>query len=200
VDALLEAAEESQLLVLGSQDMAPIARYLLGDIGLHVMVRAQAPTVLVRAREESAPIAEDGDVVVGLSLHGPCDALLEFAFDSAARRGVALRAVHGRNLPAPAYTRGGLVDPYLSGEITKEAQRELTDALRPWREKFPEVRVVDSLRIESPAKAVVRGGTGAGLLVVGRREKRSALVPRVGNVLAAAVHHAPCPVVIVPHR
>ncbi|MFD3921200.1 universal stress protein, partial [Streptomyces sp. NPDC058595] len=78
-------------------------------------------------------------------------------------------------------------------------QRELADTLRPWREKFPDVRVVDTVRAESPARALVRGAAGAGLLVVGRRERHPRTAVHVGNVLGAAVHHAPCPVAIVPH-
>ncbi|WP_069630364.1 universal stress protein, partial [Streptomyces niveus] len=200
VDALLSAAAESELLVLGSRDMAPMASYFLGDIGLHVMARAQAPTVFVRAREDPAPADDEGDLTVALSLRGPCDELLEFAFTGAARSGVTLRAVHARNLPAAAYTRGGTVaDPYLRGEVIGHAQRELAAMLRPWREKFPDVRVVDTVWAESPAKAVIRGAVGAALLVVGRRQKGPRVSPPVGNVLAAAVHHTPCPVAIVPH-
>ncbi|MEU7642123.1 universal stress protein, partial [Streptomyces sp. NPDC039016] len=39
---------------------------------------------------------------------------------------------------------------------------------------------------------------GAQLLIVGRRHLGRA-VPRIGHVVHAAVHHAPCPVAIVPH-
>ncbi|MGW2055226.1 universal stress protein [Streptomyces sp. NPDC001840] len=205
VSALLTAAGESEVLVLGSRDMAPMASYFLGDIGLHVVARADRPSVLVRAgddRDDTASVIEGRDVVVGLSLHGPCDALMEFAFDSAARRGVTLRAVHGRNLPPPAFTHGG-ADPYFPGTVAgraaEEARRDLAGALRPWQEKYPDVCVEDTVRVESAAPAVVRGAAGAGLLVVGRRKNRPVLAPRVGHVLSAAVHHAPCPVAVVPH-
>ncbi|MEV7681909.1 universal stress protein [Streptomyces sp. NPDC088341] len=216
--ALLAAARESDALVLGSQDMAPMASYFLGQAGLHVVARADGPVVLVRAgddRDDTASVVEgrdgakgrDGarerDVVMGLSLHGPCDALIEFAFDSAARRGVTLRAVHGRNLPPPAFTHGGAADPYtpgtVAGRAAQEAREELAGALRPWREKYPEVCVEDTVWVESAARTVVRGAAGAGLLVVGRRRTRPALSPRVGHVLSASLHHAPCPVAVVPH-
>ncbi|MFJ2112548.1 MULTISPECIES: universal stress protein [unclassified Streptomyces] len=198
VHALLEAAAESELLVLGSRDLAPLAGYFLGDIGMNVMARSVTPTALVRAGQDTVPGPDDGEVVVALGLRGPCDELLAFAFDSAARRGAVLRAVHGRNLPAPACTRGG-PDPYPTEEAAKDAGRELAEALRPWREKFPGVRTTDTVRMESPARAVVRGAAGAGLLVVGRRRTRPVFAPKVGHVLSAAVHHAACPVVIVPY-
>ncbi|WP_328333191.1 MULTISPECIES: universal stress protein [unclassified Streptomyces] len=196
--ALLEAAAESQTLVLGSRALSSLTGYFLGDIGMHVLARAEVPTVLVRAREDEAPITEDGDVVLGLSLRRPCDELIEYAFDAAIRRDSTLRAVHGRNLPPSAYTRGGL-DPYLSHELTREAQQDLTRTLSPWRDRFPDVRVVEKVRMESPARAIVRDIAGTGLLVVGRRVKRPAFSRRIGHVPSAAVHHAPCPVAVVPH-
>lgn len=123
MDALLEAATESQTLVLGSRALSSLTGYFLGDIGMHVLARAEVPTVLVRAGEDTAPITEDGDVVLGLSLRRPCDELIEYAFDAAIRRDSTLRVVHGRNLPPSAYNRGGL-DPYLSHELTREAQQD----------------------------------------------------------------------------
>ncbi|MFJ2555049.1 MULTISPECIES: universal stress protein [unclassified Streptomyces] len=198
VEALLAVAMESQSLVLGSRDVTGLAGYFLGDIGMHVLARTEAVTVLVRAREDPASIKENGDVVLGLSLHGTCDALLAYGFGTAARRGAVLRVVHGRNLPPPAYNRGG-IDPYLSHEMTTRAQQDLTRALRPWRDRFPDVSVVESVRMESPGRAVVRDIAGTGLLVVGRRIRRPVLAPRIGHVLSAAVHHAPCPVAVVPH-
>ncbi|MCX4722786.1 universal stress protein [Streptomyces sp. NBC_01020] len=198
MDALLEAATESQTLVLGSRALSSLTGYFLGDIGMHVLARAEVPTVLVRAGEDTAPITEDGDVVLGLSLRRPCDELIEYAFDAAIRRDSTLRVVHGRNLPPSAYNRGGL-DPYLSHELTREAQQDLTRTLSPWRGRFPDVRVVESVQMESPARAVVRDIAGTGLLVVGRRVRHRPFPRRIGHVPSAAVHHAPCPVAVVPH-
>ncbi|MEU8547689.1 universal stress protein [Streptomyces roseoverticillatus] len=205
--ALLAAAAESDLLVLGSRGMAPVAAYFLGDTGLHVMARAGGPVVLVRTRDDAAedtgkpwpPPSAQGDVVLALSLHGPCDQLFEFAFDAAARRGVRLRAVHGRSLPVQAYAPWG-IDPDVGEELAAEARKELRDALRPWRAKFPGVDLTETVHLESPARVVLRAAGGAGLLVTGRRQKRPALAPPFGPVLQAALHHAPCPVAVVPHE
>ncbi|MFE2374531.1 universal stress protein [Streptomyces sp. NPDC059398] len=198
VDALLEAAGESRTLVLGSRALTSLSGYFLGDIGMHVLARATVPTVLVRAREDEAPIAEDGDVVLGLSLRRPCDELVEYAFAAAARRDATLRVVHGRSLPPSAYNRAG-PDPFLTHELTREAERDLTGALSPLRDRFPDVPVVERVRTESPARAVVSDVAATGLLVVGRREKHRPFAPRLSHVVSSAVHHAPCPVAVVPH-
>jgi nucleotide-binding universal stress UspA family protein len=91
------------------------------------------------------------------------------------------------------------VDHDVTHEIRQDAQQHLSQALRPWREKFPQVEVTDIIDLESPAKTVVRAAESAGLLVVGRRKHRPALAPRLGPVAQAAIHHARCPVAVVPH-
>ncbi|GGR47012.1 nucleotide-binding universal stress UspA family protein [Streptomyces netropsis] len=202
--ALLAAAAESDLLVLGSRGMGPIAAYFLGDVGLHVVAHTDTPVVLVRAQEDTAaqtpPPAADGEVVVGLNLQGPCDRLLEFAFAGAARRGATLHAVHAGKLPVQAYAPWGM-DPDVVEDLTRDARKLLGDALRPWREKFPGVDVKESVHLESPARVITKAAAGAGLLVIGRRHKpRSGLGPHIGPVLQSALHHAPCPVAVAPHE
>lgn len=198
--ALQDAAAQSDLLVLGSRDLGPVSRYTLGEIGLKVVAHVVTPTVLVRARQNAAATAPEGDVVVGVSLHEPCEAMLDFAFSAAERRGAVLRAVHGRHLPAHAYNRGGGVEPYVVEDMTKDVQRELGEALALWREKYPDVRVDERVELVSPAQALLRDAEAAGLLVVGRRHKRHLLAPRIGHMVQAAVHHAPCPVAVIPHE
>ncbi|GGV95083.1 stress-inducible protein [Streptomyces gelaticus] len=200
--ALLQAASESEMTVLGSRGLVPVESFFLGDISMPVVARADGPVVLVRAgaggpAPHPAPAAEGG-VVVALKLHGPCDHLLAFAFTSAAARGVPLRAVHGQSLPVAAYAPWGL-DHDVADEIARDARKQLDQVLRPWRDKFPHVEVADGIVLESPAKAVVSAAHGAGLLVVGRRKHRPVPAPHLGSVAQAAIHHARCPVAVVPH-
>ncbi|GGY33373.1 universal stress protein [Streptomyces djakartensis] len=197
-NALLQAATESEMLVLGSRGLEPVESYFLGDVSMPVVARAERPVVLVRARtgrEEAAP-ASAGRVVVALKLHGSSDDLLDFAFHTAAARGVPLQAVHGRSVPLHARVPWG-VDHNVTEEIRRDALKELGKALRPWREKYPQVDVTEGIRLESPAKAVVRAAEGAALLVVGRREHRPG--PHLGPVAQGAIHHGRCPVAVVPH-
>ncbi|MFI9626031.1 universal stress protein [Streptomyces sp. NPDC052042] len=202
-NALLRAAAESEMAVLGSRGLVPVESYFLGDISLSVVARADRPVVLVRAGVgEDGPRsaqAATGGVVVAVKLHGPCDELLEFAFESAAARGVPLRAVHGRSLPVDAYVPWG-VDHEVSEAIARDARKLLGQTLGPWRDRFPAVTVAENVVLASPAKAVVRAAEGAGLLVVGRRRHHRPLAPHLGPVTQAAVHHARCPVAVVPHH
>ncbi|MEU3709924.1 universal stress protein [Streptomyces catenulae] len=206
VPALLRAAEGSQLLALGSRALTAWESYVLGDVSLEVVGRADRPVVLVREGWSGRPAfrgagAEDvpspaPHVVVGMGLTAPCDALLAFAFDAAARRGLPLHAVHGRALPVTAYAPWG-IDPEAAGQFVGEREETLRETLRPWRERFPGVEVAMTVRPENPTRALVHSAPGAVLLAVGRR-RRHAFVPRVGPVAHAAMHHAACPVAVVP--
>ncbi|MFC9046184.1 universal stress protein, partial [Streptomyces rochei] len=58
VPALLKAAEEAELLVLGSRGLSKAAGYLLGSVSHAVLASCERPVVLVRAAEhgeEEAP-------------------------------------------------------------------------------------------------------------------------------------------------
>lgn len=203
-DALLRAASQSEMTVLGSRGLEPVESYFLGDISLPVVARAERPVVLVRAE---APESEErrvpapgttGAVVVALKLHGPCGELLEFAFSTAAAAGVSLWAVHGRGVPTRAYAPWD-ADQRVTEEVTRDARRRMSEVFRSWQEKFPQVDADESISVDSPAKVVVRAAEGAALLVLGRRRHRPVLSPRLGPVAQAAIHHARCPVAVVPH-
>ncbi|MEV5480108.1 MULTISPECIES: universal stress protein [Streptomyces] len=205
--ALLRAAEESRMVVLGSRALGVWESFALGDVSLDVMGRADGPVVLVRASDRAQPDAAESTgtphgaasrIVVGVSLNGPCEPLLAFAFDAAASRGIPLQVVHGRPLPVQAYAPWG-VDPEAAAEVARQADGELRDVIRPWRARFPDVPVELTVLPESATRAIVQTAPEAGLLAVGRRRHRPFLAPRVGPVAHAAIHHVTCPVAMVPH-
>lgn len=111
------------------------------------------------------------------------------------------RSSPGRPRPKRAAPRSCAlgVDHDVTEEMTRDAEAQLSAALRPWSEKYPQVDVAESIRLASPAKAVVQAADGAALLVVGRREHRRGMAPHLGPVAQAAIHHGRCPVAVVPH-
>ncbi|MEW2250609.1 universal stress protein [Streptomyces sp. NPDC006975] len=206
-EALLQAASDSAMLVLGSRGLESVESYFLGDVSMPVAARAERPVVLVRttARGKGAPPSSVSRVVVALKLHGASDDLhgssddlLDFAFQAAAARGLPLVAVHGRSVPLHARVPWG-VDHGITEGIKQDAHQRLSHALRPWHETYPQVEATDSMRLASPAKAVVEAAEGAALLVVGRRKHGPGRAPHLGPVAQAAIHHGRCPVAVVPH-
>ena len=60
------------------------------------------------------------------------------------------------------------------------------------------MRVTQHVEMGSAGEVLLTAAASAQLLVVGRRAHRSAVGTRVGSVAHAAMHHAPCPVAVVP--
>jgi nucleotide-binding universal stress UspA family protein len=130
----------------------------------------------------------------------PANSLLEFAFAAASERRAPLRAVRAWNLPPlSAYRPESLRLLDKDGGIEAHERKVLAEAVRPWREKFPDVRVTEHVEIGSGAEVLLSASSEAVLLVVGRRTHRPLIATRLGHVAHAALHHARCPVAIVPH-
>ncbi|MFI7296570.1 universal stress protein [Streptomyces sp. NPDC050121] len=210
VPALLTAGKDSELLVLGSRRLGTVAGFLVGSVALAVVARTERPVVLVRAGEraedEHVPDATGTgtvttayrDVVVGLDLDSPADAVVEFAFESARRRAAGLRVVHGWN-PAAVYGYGAALDAGLGADLAEEARKGLSDALRPWRDKFPGVEVREQSVIGGAGRHLVHASRDAALVVVGRKRRQAPVGGRIGPVTHAVLQHASAPVAVVPH-
>ncbi|WNI17114.1 universal stress protein [Actinacidiphila sp. ITFR-21] len=211
VDALLGAAAESELLVLGSRALGSLAGHLVGSVALGVLARAAGPVVLVRAEavEADEHLADpDGqpsvltrfrDVVVGLDLARPSGEVLEFAFDAAARRLTGLRVIHTRDFPVDYGYGTGALDVNLDAELAAEQRRALDAALAPWREKYPDVAVTAEAVVGSAGRHLTDAAFDASLLVVGRRNRAARLGTHIGSVTHAVLHHSPAPVAVIPH-
>ncbi|WP_406367291.1 universal stress protein [Streptomyces sp. NBC_00645] len=201
VETLLAAAAESGTLVLGSRGYGAFIGFLLGSVGQRVISEAPCPVVLVRA--EDRPEAEAGgrEIVVGQQ-GGPEDgaAGLRFAFETAAARGATVRAVRAWSLPPVfAYSPGSLKLLDEAGGLEPYEKKALAEALQPWRERFPGVPVVEHVEMGSAGQVLLSLSGQAQLMIVGRRAERSAVGVRIGSVAHAVIHHAPCPVAVVPH-
>ncbi|MFJ6835829.1 universal stress protein [Streptomyces sp. NPDC091209] len=198
VTVLLAAAEDTELLVLGSRGLGGIAGFLTGSVAQAVVARSRTPIVVVRAG--AVPEDDHGtrDVVLGLDLEHSDPSVIEFAFQEAARRAADLRVVHGGSVP-PDHGYGGDTDTVIDAESLVQAQRRLTDTLRPWREKFPDVRVHEQAVVGGAGRHLVDASRNAGLVVVGRRNRQTPVGTHIGPVTQALLHHSAAPVAVVPH-
>ncbi|AGK75409.1 Stress-inducible protein [Streptomyces microflavus DSM 40593] len=197
---LTAAANESEVTVLGSRGLGGVVGFLIGSVSLAVVGRARRPVVLVRS-DSSSSGADAGStragIVLGVDTEQPCDPLLAFAFGEAARRNEELRVVHSWS-PPPAYGYSAVLDPSLGSGLGRQATEGLAEMVRPWRHKFPAVRVTEQAVAGPAAAELVDASRSAGLLVVGRRSRRSPVGPHLGHVAHAVIHHSPAPVAVVP--
>ncbi|MFE2076930.1 universal stress protein [Streptomyces misionensis] len=190
--ALVNESSLARLVVLGCRGRGGVAELLLGFVSLSVAAHAHCPVIVLRGRPEEP--AAPGRVVLGVTEKGACPAAVRFAAEEAALRGVPLEAV--RAWRRPAHTTAG--HPPLSG-APAPAQEEAAEALEEALRDLPDGLRAQRRTAEGPARDVLVDASGdAGLLVVGVRRRSGRFGPRLGRVAHGVLHHARCPVAVVP--
>ncbi|MFI6445703.1 universal stress protein [Kitasatospora sp. NPDC050543] len=211
--SVLEAAgRNASMLVLGSRGLGTMRGFLVGSVSQEVLSRAACPVVLVRAGDTAADehlVSDEGnpstdtpfrEVALGLALQHRCDEVVAFAFKSAALRSAPLRVVHAWAPPYGSEFMAFAATGSMANNLAAAERQALADALRPGRERYPHVVVIEEVTLGSAAPALVGAVSQAGLLVIGRRTRRTPVGPHLGPVAHAAIHHVSCPVAVVPYR
>lgn len=188
--ALRAQSENAFEVVLGSRGQDGFADLLLGSTPLRMAECSTVPVVITRG-----DAADGGEVLVGLDPVRDAGAILDYAFDAAALHHARLRVVHAWQTLA-TFLEAGYADVE---QIEANLRKEVDAACLPLRGRYPGVDVVDEIVLEHPVAALSRVSREARLLVVGARDWHWTS-PQLGSVCHGVLHHAQCPVVVVPHR
>ncbi|MFD9035217.1 universal stress protein [Streptomyces sp. NPDC059567] len=211
MDALLSEARTARLLVIGSRGRGGFATLLLGSSSRALASHAPCPVVVVPHEARDASLesgTEAGRILLGLHPEETSDEVLDFAFHAARQRGVALEAVTAYRLPpspvmlvgppAPALQMPPPIPVDETPELVEETSRNQEKRLRPFTEQYPDVEVVPVVVPSDAAGRLVEGSRKAGLVVVGRHHRHRVQTLLMGSVAHAVLHHAHCPVAVVP--
>ncbi|MCK4177161.1 universal stress protein [Aciditerrimonas ferrireducens] len=136
-------------------------------------------------------------VVVGVDGSPGSSAALRFAAEEARLRGAVLRVLRAWTVPVGAYAPV----PYpaeLYAEVAPQTERLLRSQVAEVLGEEPGIPVDERVVEGPPAKVLVDEAGGAILLVVGSRGHGGFAGLLLGSTSAQVVHHAPCPVVVVP--
>ncbi|MET9550346.1 universal stress protein [Streptomyces sp. NPDC006627] len=199
VDALLRESRHAFALVTGSRGRGDIAGLLLGSVSLAVAARAHCPVIVVRG--DKAGLAGTHErITLGLGDADIDSAAVRFAFREAELRGCTLNVVRAWRLPAHATPE----HPLLAGDPARyheeQASARLDEALKAAVSDHPGVRVRRAT-VEGPARKVLLARSAAAdLLVVGARRRHSQFGMQLGRVAHTVLHHASCPVAVVPQH
>ncbi|MEU5927908.1 universal stress protein [Streptomyces antimycoticus] len=217
VTALLRAGQSAEALVVGSRGRGEFASLLLGSVGLGIAARAQCPVVVVRGRPENVHGGMNR-VVVGIAERErrserepvPPSAAVAFALREARLRGGELEAVHAWRCAGPedhgarenhrapqdhtARENHGAREDHArrAAELLDETLGGATAA------GLPPVPVAHRPVEGSARKALLDASAHADLLVVGARRRQGHFGMQLGLVNHAVLHHAKCPVAVVP--
>ncbi|HEX8303366.1 MAG TPA: universal stress protein [Jatrophihabitans sp.] len=191
VPVLIEESRWGSLIVLGSRQRSALRSNILGSVSAAVAARAECPAVVLRG--PAALSEEHPAIVVGVDGTLASQTLLEFGFDYASRRQVPLRAVLCWHPDLLATMMWRLEPP-----APTRAEAWLAETLAGWQEKYPDVAVQSGVVREHPGAALAAESASAQLLVVGNRGRYAMAGTLLGSVSQAVLHHATCPVAVVP--
>ncbi|ETK32831.1 universal stress protein [Microbispora sp. ATCC PTA-5024] len=194
-EALVAAAEDAQLLVVGNRGRGGFAELLLGSVSRYVTARAPCPVAVVRQAADGVR----GEITVGVTGHPDQESVLDFAFREAALRHATLRAVHAWTHPAAAAPGG--THPVVHADVESvgaEEARLLAESIAGRREDFPDVALTQRVVCAHPAKALIQASAETDLVIVGARTGAAALLG-LGATAHAVLHHSRAPVIVVRH-
>ena len=190
---LLRLLQRGDVLVVGRRGIGPVERAVLGGTSMAAAGRSPVPTVIV---------PDDWDqeghntwpLVAGLDGTERDDPVLEFAFRRAEALDVRLDVVGAWETPR-LYAR----EESAAQSRQKEAETRLGERLQSWVTRFPRVDAVWSAPQTQPSSALLDEGRGAQLIILGRFSGAHHFDGFSGfSTSRRVLHHAVCPVAIVP--
>jgi nucleotide-binding universal stress UspA family protein len=140
-------------------------------------------------------------IVVGVDGSAGSAEALRFALTEARLRKATLKAVTAWTLTYVAAPVGMMapIDDALIPELRDNAKAVLDKAVETALGDITDIPVETVVMEGSAAQVLVDAAQGADLLVVGTRGHGGFAGLLLGSVSQQAAHHAPCPIVIVPH-
>lgn len=199
--ALVSLSRDASLVVVGSRGLGGFRSLMLGSNSLATAAMAVCPVVVINGgRPDEEPDGSDPevfrDVVAGVAADESSEAVLEFAFETAAARpGARLRIVHGWTMFSSMLSGGPVFDREAAAN---SAERSLAELTAGRREKYPQVEVVKEPVHGSASRTLVTASATAALTVIGRRKGGESLGLGLSPVAQTTLTHALGPVAVVP--
>lgn len=225
---LLAECAGAAMLVIANRGTGGFTGLLVGSVALHVTAHATCPVIVIRPGVDDGVPGAPGsrDIVVGLDGSAGSLAAAAFAASEAALRGSRLRVVRARANPLAALSRdrsgGEDIAPEAAGTALdagdepadrpadRPAERAsgigagapdegaISACLAGLRAAHPGVEIRYEILRGRAAAVLTAASAGAELVVVGSRGRSVLRGIVLGSVSHAVLHHARCPVAVVP--
>jgi nucleotide-binding universal stress UspA family protein len=184
----------AELVVIGDRGLGGFTGLLLGSVAVQLAAHATSPIIVARGSADP-----DAPVLLGVDGSPANDPAVGFALEEATLRGVPLTALHTWTHPVSTGPGDMLPLVYDVADVEAEETRVLAEALAGWHDKYPDVVVHRELTHAGARKALIDATHRAQLVVVGTRGRGGFTGLLLGSVSQAVLHHAACPVAVVPH-
>ncbi|GAA1244147.1 universal stress protein [Streptomyces aureus] len=199
VYALLRESRNATAVVTGSRGRGELVGLLLGSVGLGVAARAECPAIVVRGDKAGLHGGHER-ILLGVGDAATAEEAVHFAFREAESRGCILDALRAWRCPAHETTdHPGLADePERYHE--EQASARLVAVLHDAMADHPDVKVRPATVEGTARKVLLQRSAAADLVIIGARRRHGHFGLQLGRVGHTLLHHADCPVAIVPLR
>lgn len=177
VRALARESADAVLTVIGTRGLGGLTGLVCGAVTSRLATQAHGPLLVVRG---DRPHGDHRDVLLGTEADTDTEAAI-YAMEEAERRGAHLRAPRSWTYRHP----------------TPEPASPIP-ATGPGQEGHPRVAVESRTVHTAPAHALVEATRDALVVVVGSHRSGGRHGGHLGPVARTLLHHAHCPVVVVP--
>ncbi|MFG2715614.1 universal stress protein [Streptomyces goshikiensis] len=200
VDSLHRAGGLHGTIVVGNRGMGGFNSLMLGSVGLDTAAIASTHVIVVRGVDGAEKTGAEETGTVLAAVRDEHDLLIaRYAAREAELHKASLRLLHVWNVLQSVGEVVSMldgIDEIAAGQA--ETLRAVTDVIR---EEFPDLDVqADAEKSISVAGVLVEASRHADLLVMGGRRVPGALglTPNLGKATHSLVHHAHCPVLLIP--
>lgn len=190
--ALLDAARDAQLVVIGNRGLGGFSGLLLGSVAVHLASRSHTPVLVARGE-----VHPGGPVVVGVDEAAASRCAVEAAFRVAQQRGAELLAVRAWTLHAAMMMPLAPVTYHPDQDWADHQRHFLASETADFRQRFPAVTVREELIEGSAGRVLVALSATAQLVVVGARGRGGFTGLLLGSISQQVLYHVSCPVLVV---
>lgn len=183
LDALSLEAASARVMVLGADDVPWYDRLLRTKIAGYFAKYASCPVIVVPELE--FPVDPDGDVVLTLDGATAASGPVRMAFEEANARDCVLHILH-------------CTPPGTLASDAEAARANVAEVVAGWREKYPDVAVLEAGAIGDTVDTIRRATQSAELVIVGRPHSHAISFPLSQPVAIEVLRKANCPVAVVP--
>ncbi|MBK7167587.1 MAG: universal stress protein [Candidatus Microthrix sp.] len=195
---MVDSAERTELLVVGTRGRGGFLGLRLGSVSVKVAGRAPCPVVVVRPTVDGPGVNTEPRIVVGVDGSDSARNALRWALTEASVRNLPVVVVNGWMEPTVVATFPGMASPI--DAISKAASNLIEAELEMAAQDAAGVTVRVQAVSASGASALVDESRGASLVVVGSKGQGGLSRVLLGSVAQQVMCHAECPVVVIPEN
>lgn len=195
------ASRDAGLLVVGNRGRGGFAGLLLGSVSARVLGASDCPVIVARGEGIGQ---QRNRIVAAVDIDDPCCAdILAFAAEEAVARDAELLALHvwddeNHWVMDESLDAAGLMKSV--SEVVAELDAGLAAPVGQVRDRHPGIDLSHRIATGPVGQVLVEESGHADLIAVGARKRGGGHHgQRVGPVATTLLHHAGCPVAVVPH-